>query len=288
MSGQAEFLASIKDTISKAAPRHKLQHPYPYNDMWVYPPNPTMRSNIIVRHHHRRPVSVWLPDLVKKVYGGLVDKKTKQPLFRAEALEAVKRLRVHIVEDCCNDAPNQALYLEAGKDSETRCTIYRCVRGTNDLEGYHLHMRLLVAWCLSPRLAHLLLLEHNYRWNLRQSINNRGLSEAVGEFYDQPMLEAIQRMTSKLYGNAKYSDWLPTSAYADTGERCGFVRSIFASNGGGGGIAPVEEILGGEYNCGLEPPQGRGDPASRVNGVGCLPCEDAGSASTARASFQSS
>lgn len=63
-------------------------------------------------------------------------------------------------------------------------------------------------------------------------------------------------MTSKLYGNAKYSDWLPTSAYADTGERCGFVRSIFASNGGGGGIAPVEEILGGEDNCGLEPPSG--------------------------------
>ncbi|CAN0373172.1 unnamed protein product, partial [Pylaiella littoralis] len=117
-------------------------------------------------------------------------------------------------------------------------------------------MRLLVAWCLSPRLAHLLLLEHNYRWNLRQSINNRGLGEAVGGFYYQPMLEAIERVTSKLYGNAKYPDWLPTSAYADTGERCGFVRSIFASNGGGGGIAPMEEILGGEDNCGLEPPSG--------------------------------
>ncbi|CAM9418978.1 unnamed protein product [Pylaiella littoralis] len=62
MSGQAEFLASIKDTISKAAPRHKLQHPYPYNDMWVYPPNPTTRSNIIVGHHHRRPVFVRLPE----------------------------------------------------------------------------------------------------------------------------------------------------------------------------------------------------------------------------------
>lgn len=39
MSGQAEFLSNIKDTISKAAPRNKLQHLYPYNDMWVYPAN---------------------------------------------------------------------------------------------------------------------------------------------------------------------------------------------------------------------------------------------------------
>ncbi|CAN0004911.1 unnamed protein product, partial [Scytosiphon promiscuus] len=130
-------------------------------------------------------------DLVNKVYGGLLDNKTKQPLLRPEALEAAKRLREHIVADCCSDVPKQALYFEAGKDPETLCALFRCVRGTNDLEGYHFHMRLLVAWCLSPRLAHLLLLEHNYRWNLRQSIKNRGVSEVVGGFYDQPMLEAI-------------------------------------------------------------------------------------------------
>lgn len=131
-------------------------------------------------------------DLVNNLYGGLIDKKTKQPLFRAEALEAIKRLRVHIMNDCCSDSPNEALYFEAGKDAETLCPLFRCIRGTNDLEGYHLHMRLLVAWCISPRLAHLLLLEYNYRWNLRQSMKNRGLDEAVGGFYDQPMLEAIQ------------------------------------------------------------------------------------------------
>lgn len=131
-------------------------------------------------------------DLVNNLYGGLLDKKTKQPLFRAEALEAIKRLRVHIMNDCCSDAPNEALYFEAGKDAETLCPLFRCIRGTNDLEGFHLHMRLLVAWCIFPTLAHLLLLEYNYRWNLRQSMKNRGLDEAVGGFYDQPILEAIQ------------------------------------------------------------------------------------------------
>lgn len=130
------------------------------------------------------------------MYGGLLGSKTKLPLLRPASLEAVRRLRVHIIEDCCTDPPNQALYFEAGKDPETRCTLYRCVRGTSDLEGYHFHMRKLIDWCLSPKLAHLLLLEHNYRWNLRQSISNRGLSESVGGFFDQPMLEAIQVLDS--------------------------------------------------------------------------------------------
>ncbi|CAM9586028.1 unnamed protein product, partial [Hapterophycus canaliculatus] len=110
----------------------------------------------------------------------------------SEALESSKRFREHIVADCCSDAPKQALSFEAGRDPETLFALFRCVRGTNDLEGYHFHMRLLVAWCLSPRLAHLLPLEHTYRWNLRQSIKNRGVTEVVGGFYDHPMLEAIQ------------------------------------------------------------------------------------------------
>ena len=36
------------------------------------------------------------------------------------------------------------------------------------------------------------MLDHKYRWNLRQDIRNRGLDPAVGGFYDQPVLVAIQ------------------------------------------------------------------------------------------------
>lgn len=92
-------------------------------------------------------------DLVHRIYGHLLDAKTKQPLLRAEAWEAAKRLRVHIKAGCLSDPPGVALYFEAGKDSATGCSLFRCVRGTNDLEGYHLHMRLLVAWCISPLLV---------------------------------------------------------------------------------------------------------------------------------------
>eukprot|EP00904_Undaria_pinnatifida_P000541 jgi/Undpi1/10488/HiC_scaffold_29.g12938.m1 len=124
-------------------------------------------------------------DLVHRIYGHLLDAKTKQHLLRAEAWEAweaVKRLRVHIRAGCLSDPPGVALYFEAGKDSATGCSLFRCVRG----------MRLLAAWCISPLLGHLLLLEYNYRWNLRQAVNNRGLDSSVGGFHDQPVLEAVQ------------------------------------------------------------------------------------------------
>eukprot|EP00904_Undaria_pinnatifida_P008491 jgi/Undpi1/4772/HiC_scaffold_18.g08125.m1 len=177
-------------------------------------------------------------DLVHRIYGHLLDAKTKQPLLRAEAWEAIKRLRVNIKAGCLSDPPGVALYFEAGKDSATGCSLFRCVRGTNDLEGYHLRMRPLAAWCISPLLAHLLLLEYNYRWNLRQAVNNRGLDSSVGGFYDQPVLEAVQGMTSMLFGKAKYSSWVPTNAYSDTGERSGFVRSVPE---GGGGVESLDD-----------------------------------------------
>ena len=36
------------------------------------------------------------------------------------------------------------------------------------------------------------MLEFKYRWNLRQDIRNGGLDPAVGGFYNQPVLVAIQ------------------------------------------------------------------------------------------------
>lgn len=49
-----------------------------------------------------------------------------------------------------------------------------------------------------------------------------------------------------LFGTAKYSEWLPTSAYGDTGERCGFVRSILSNGGGGGSDSLEDDIVGGD------------------------------------------
>ena len=117
--------------------------------------------------------------------------------MRAEAIEAVKCLRFHIKADCLTDPVGLPIYFRAAKVSATGSCLHRCVRGTNnDIEGYHLHIRLLMAWCITPGLVHLLLVEQTYRWNLRQAIKNRGVDPAVGWFNDQPVLEAIEVMFS--------------------------------------------------------------------------------------------
>ena len=88
--------------------------------------------------------------------------------------------------------PGNSLYFEKGKDQLTGVTLYRCARGTNDLEGFHKHMRSLVEWCVGAGLGSDRLLELIYRWNLDRNISNRGLDGSIGGFYDQPIIEAIQ------------------------------------------------------------------------------------------------
>ena len=64
------------------------------------------------------PILLQRYDMVNNVYGGLIDKKTRQPLLRAEAREAVKRLRVHIKADCLTDSVGLPMYFQAGKDCD--------------------------------------------------------------------------------------------------------------------------------------------------------------------------
>ena len=87
---------------------------------------------------------------------------------------------------------NNFLYVEKSKDQPTGVALYRCARGTNDLEGFHKHMRSLIERCVGAGLGSDLLLELNYRWNLDRSISNRGLDRSSSGFYDQLIIEVMQ------------------------------------------------------------------------------------------------
>ena len=64
-------------------------------------------------------------------------------------------------------------------------------------KGYHRYLRrLLSSYCASPSLAHSILLEFNYRWNVKMAVKNGGLPSEVGGFYDQFEIEIIQRDTA--------------------------------------------------------------------------------------------
>ena len=54
-------------------------------------------------------------DLVNRVYGAIIDEKTKKPLFCLEAIAAIKKLQVHLANNCVSDPPNISLYLEDGQ-----------------------------------------------------------------------------------------------------------------------------------------------------------------------------
>ena len=159
------------------------------------PPPPSPHYTPPITQHRFIPPSDELLErfnLVVSVYGHLLDSKTKKPLLRREALDAVERLRVHIKTGCISDSPAISLYFEKGKDQLTGVTLYRCARGTHDLEGFHKHMRSLIEWCVGAGLGSDLLLELIYHWNLDRSIGNRGLDGSIDGFYDQSIIETVQ------------------------------------------------------------------------------------------------
>ena len=60
-SGQSKFLAQIKEKILGSAPNHIIGE-YPFDDLWVHPPNPTMLKTFHSEDHHLRSVFVWIPE----------------------------------------------------------------------------------------------------------------------------------------------------------------------------------------------------------------------------------
>jgi hypothetical protein len=88
------------------------------------------------------------PDLLLPVvssvfstYGPLKDAKTGQPLFNAAAWKASKGILQLIRLGHLSDPPSIPLYYETRVD-ENGFPLYRCIRGTNMVEGgVHRHLR---------------------------------------------------------------------------------------------------------------------------------------------------
>jgi hypothetical protein len=80
----------------------------------------------------------------------------------------------------------------------------------------------------SPRFVHSILLEFNYRWNIRMAIKNRGLPDEIGGFYQQYKLDQIREMTSKWSPTPFFPEWPSVRDFEDTLERSGLQRSKLA------------------------------------------------------------
>ena len=106
---------------------------------------------------------------VIQTFGPLKDSTTGQPLFNEKAWDAAKNILEHIRGGYYSDPPGVSLYFQVGKDKDG-LTLYRCCRGTNDLEG-GVHQNLIRRWQasfnVSPRRAHNMALEYGVTHNMQ-------------------------------------------------------------------------------------------------------------------------
>lgn len=126
------------------------------------------------------------------LFANVEDATTELQLFTPKTWRVYKTTLSHIRKGCLSDRLDTNYYYELGttKDGYPR---YRCNRGTSPLEGYHHHLRLIIAQsCLSPRLLVSLLRSFNYRWNVNMAVDNGDLPPFYRDFYCHEKIEEIQ------------------------------------------------------------------------------------------------
>ncbi|KAJ3412203.1 hypothetical protein HDV05_001113 [Chytridiales sp. JEL 0842] len=161
----------------------------------------------------------------KKHYDWIFSSSTAVEWFHARIFcltdstaSEVESLRVHIKKNCLSDVPNVAMYFTDGETADG-IPKYRCIRGTNIIEGYHRHLRKIFHHHAgSPKLLHHLLLEFNYRWNLKMALKYRSLPLDIGGFYDQHLIEKVNNLVDGLLDNKPYMAWEGALDFQDTTE----------------------------------------------------------------------
>jgi hypothetical protein len=84
----------------------------------VIPPPAVLRANL---------------ENLRAVFEGIIDSKTKQPLFSSRSKAAFSDLLVHVDKGCLSDLPGAELYYEVACGLATKKL--KCARGTSGLEG---------------------------------------------------------------------------------------------------------------------------------------------------------
>jgi len=97
--------------------------------------------------------------------------------------------------------------------------VYQTIRGTSQLEGYHYHLRALIAQAgHAPRLLISLLRGFNYRWNVDRAVDAGLLPPMYRGWYKHWLVEEVQEITSLLWDEPSHPQWISTRDYAGTKE----------------------------------------------------------------------
>ena len=159
---------------------------------------------------------------VVELYKDIVDAKTEKAFFSNRALRVHKSTLKHIRRNCLSDIPGVSYYIQVGKD-RLGIPLYKCIRGTSALEGFHQKLRTLVrGYSNSPRFVRALMHEFIYRWNHDLEVTARSLPKDYELFYEGSALEKeIKIMRGWKEQLDAHPEWNSTMDFRPTGETFG-------------------------------------------------------------------
>jgi len=169
---------------------------------------------------------------VVNLMANLTDNKTGKPLFGPKAWSLYKSTLLHIRKGCLSDIPDLTYYIRIGEDS-MGIPVFRCLRGTSALEGFHQKVRQLVrGFNVSPRFAIALLYEFIHRWNHDVDIRILGLPRRYANYYDGWEIEdEIEAgCTWEELEEPPHPDIECTKHFVATGEDFGVVADFFGDS----------------------------------------------------------
>jgi hypothetical protein len=136
------------------------------------------------------------------------DAKRGEIFFAKATWEYYVNAMKHAKQGCLSDMPDIPYYYYlkvCGK---------MCVRGTSQLEGFHMYLRRIVPrFHSSPRLVTCLLALFVYHWNIDRAVERGFIDEAFGGWYAHDIILQIKKVQSGAFDNyPNFND------FADTGE----------------------------------------------------------------------
>ncbi|KAG8932761.1 hypothetical protein FRC00_014144 [Tulasnella sp. 408] len=177
------------------------------------------------------PPEQLLPTVQKvfTTYGPLKDAKTGLPLFNSAAWNAAKNALKLIKNGYLSDPPGIPLYYVVGLDKKMdNLPMYRCIRGTNFVEGgVHQNIRRrLPLFGASPRHTVTRLIDYILKHNLVVGTYNRTGKHYIGHF-DIWLLNDLQAAMFKVQewvqGSPLLTGWVNGTLYIPTAERFGIL-----------------------------------------------------------------
>jgi len=166
---------------------------------------------------------------VVEEFKDIVDAKTSLPLFGPRAMALHHQVLLHIRKNCISDIPYVSYYTPYGKD-KLGLTLYKCLRGTDSLEGLHQKLRQLIrGFSVSPRLTISIISDYLLRWNHNIDVKIRGLSSVYDGIYEYGQLleDEIEKMSKwPNRDEPPHPDWISTRSFVATGEYFGLVDGM--------------------------------------------------------------